>query len=331
MGSVVSRVRAIWPRTGSVAASPPVGSASWHSRLTRRHVAVHRRMVLAGVAAARLRALQRGPCHALADQQHVPQVQREVPAGVELPVPLDPGPPGPYPQVGQLLQRLLHLALAADDADQVVHRLLEFLVEGVRVLRRASVVRARLRALRGEGPQRLRGRRVDLDVVHRRAGPGEPRRVLGRVQPGPAAEHQQVGEGVAAEPVGAVHAAGDLTGREQAGHPACRRRVRLDRDTAHHVVTGGPDLHRLGRDVDVRQLLELVVHGRQPAPDDLGGHPGRDVQEDTAVRGAAARLHLGVDGARHLVAGEQLGRAPVVVRVLVPAVALLLRLRRTSP
>jgi hypothetical protein len=88
------------------------------------------------VPAARLGALQRGPRHALADQQHVPEVQGEVPAGVELPVPLDTGPARPYPQLGQFLQGLLHLRLPADDADQVVHRLLEFLVQGVRILRR---------------------------------------------------------------------------------------------------------------------------------------------------------------------------------------------------
>ena len=64
------------------------------------------------------------------------------------------------------------------------------------------------------------------------------RRVLGRVQPGPAAEDQQVGEGVAAEPVGAVHAARDLAGREQPGHPARGRGVGVDRDAAHHVVAG---------------------------------------------------------------------------------------------
>src|SRR5690606_9374965 len=34
MGSVVSRGRVMWPRTGSVAARPPVGSVSRHSRLT---------------------------------------------------------------------------------------------------------------------------------------------------------------------------------------------------------------------------------------------------------------------------------------------------------
>ena len=44
--------------------------------------------------------------------------------------------------------------------------------------------------------------------------------VVGRAEPGPAAEHQQVRQRVAAEPVGAVHAAGALARREQAGHAA---------------------------------------------------------------------------------------------------------------
>ena len=110
-----------------------------------------------------------------------------------------------------------------------------------------------------------------------------------RVQPGPPAEDQQVGQGVAAEPVGAVHAARHLAGREQARHPDGRRGVRVDVDAAHHVVAGRADLHRLRGDVDVRQLLELVVHRRQPPGDLLGRHPGGHVQEDPAVRGAAAR------------------------------------------
>ncbi len=92
-------------------------------------------------------------------------------------------------------------------------------------------------------------------------------------------------------------------------------------------MAGRPDLHRLGGDVHVRQFLELMVHRRQPPFDHLGRHPRRDVQEDPAVRGAAARLDLGVDGAGDLVAGEQLGRPAVVVGVVVPAVALGLRLR----
>jgi hypothetical protein len=54
--------------------------------------------------------------------------------------------------------------------------------------------------------------------------------------------------------------------------------------SAHHVVTGRANLHRLLRDVDVGQLLELVVHRRQPSLDELLAAPGRDVEEDPAVR-----------------------------------------------
>ena len=60
--------------------------------------------------------------------------------------------------------------------------------------------------------------------------------------------------------------------------------VGVDLDAAHHVVAGGPDLHRLGGDVDVGQLLELVVHRRQPLADVLGVTARGDVEEDAAVR-----------------------------------------------
>ena len=46
-------------------------------------------IVLAGVAAARLLAHQRSASDALRDQQHVVEVERQVPSGVELPVAFD--------------------------------------------------------------------------------------------------------------------------------------------------------------------------------------------------------------------------------------------------
>src|SRR3712207_8570530 len=52
----------------------------------------------------------------------------------------------------------------------------------------------------------------------------------------------------------------------------------------------------------------------------------RSVEEHPAVRRAAAGLDLAVDGAGDLVAGQQLGRAPVVALVVVPAVGLVLGL-----
>src|SRR5258706_75975 len=78
-------------------------------------------------------------------------------------------------------------------------------------------------------------------------------RVLGGVDPGPPAEHQEVAEGVPTQSVGAVHPAGDLPGRVEPGYDGGRS-VRIDLDAAHDVVAGRADLHRLLGDVDVRQF-----------------------------------------------------------------------------
>jgi hypothetical protein len=123
-----------------------------------------------------------------------------------------------------------------------------------------------------------------------------------------------------------MHAAGHFARGEKPGNVR-NGSVGIDLDPAHHVVLGRSDLHGVLGNVHVRQLLELVVHGRQPAQDLLGGPPGGDVQEHAAVRGAAPRLDLGVVRAGHLVAGQQLRRAAVVVGVGVPAVGFLLGLR----
>ena len=80
------------------------------------------------------------------------------------------------------------------------------------------------------------------------------------------AEDEQIRERVATQAVRPVHAARHLTGRVQAGY---RRRagVGFDPDPAHDVVGGRSDLHRTGRDVDVGELLELLVHRGQLALD----------------------------------------------------------------
>ena len=78
---------------------------------------------------------------------------------------------------------------------------------------------------------------------------------------------------------------------------------------------GRADLHRLARDVDVRELFELVIHARQFAFDVLGGArelflDPRDVEEHAAVRAAAALLDLAHDAAGHVIPRQQLRRAP---------------------
>ena len=249
---------------------------------------------------------------ALADDQHVAQVDRQVPARVVLPVPLDLHVPGPLLEPLDLLERPLELGRGPDDPDQVVHRLLQVGLDGVGVL-------PTLHLERREGTPLRR-----LHVPLRDRGPGVAQRVGVRrgALAGTAAEHQEVGQRVPAEPVGAVHAAGALAHGVEPGHRG-ELGVGVDLDTAHHVVAGRPDLHRLGGDVDVGQLLELVVHRGQPAPDELGGTPRRDVEVDPAVGRSPAGLDLGVDRASDLVTGQQLGRAPVVLLVVVPPVRLL--------
>ena len=37
----------------------------------------------------------------------------------------------------------------------------------------------------------------------------------------------------------------------------------MDADATHDVVRGRTDFHRCGRDIDVRELFELVIHARQ--------------------------------------------------------------------
>ena len=102
----------------------------------------------------------------------------------------------------------------------------------------------------------------------------------------------------------------DLAGRIQARH-AREPVIGSHPDAAHRVVHRRADLHRAGRDVDVGELLELLIHRRQLAAHALGGQVA-DVEEDAAVGRATALADLGVDGSGYVVAGRELRRATVV-------------------
>ena len=279
---------------------------------------VGERIVVAGVPAAALLALDRAERHRLGHGQHRVQVERQVPARVELAAAAHADAPEALLEHGDLLQRLPQLALGADDADERLHALLQIGVDGVRVL----VARARRTARAGSALPPPPARRSTFTV------PVSDFTYSAAREPGAAAEHDQVGQRVAAEPIGAVHAARHLARREEAGHRG-RLRVGVDPDAAHDVVAGRPDLHRLLRDVDVRQLLELVVHRGQALSDVVGGPARVDVEEDAAVRAAPPGLDLGVDGPRHLVARQEVGGAAVVL-VLVPGVGFLLVVGRLA-
>src|SRR6185503_1709210 len=107
-------------------------------------------------------------------------------------------------------------------------------------------------------------------------------------------------------PVRAVDTRRTFAGREQTGDRG-HLRVGVHRNAAHDVVRGRTHLHRLLRDVDVGELLELVVHARELALDVLLGvrelrSDPRDVEEDTAVRAAPSLAHLAPNGAGDVVA-----------------------------
>src|SRR5207247_9598901 len=104
------------------------------------------------------------------------------------------------------------------------------------------------------------------------------------------------------EPIRAMASRSNLASGVQAWNPRSGS-VGVDAHATHHVVARRADLHRLGGDVDVGQLFELVVHRRQPLADVVGWTATGDVQEHPAVWRATAGLDFGVYCPRDLIAG----------------------------
>ena len=74
-------------------------------------------------------------------------------------------------------------------------------------------------------------------------------------------------------------------------------------------MRGGPNFHRFFRNVDVRQLLELVIHARELLLDVLLGlgqsllDPG-NVEKDAAMRTAASFTDFAHDASRDVITRE---------------------------
>ena len=178
-------------------------------------------------------------------------------------------------------------ARGADDADQVVHRLLEVLLDRVGVLAARPDLERRQRALLGrlQRPRRTRAGRASPRPAAYAAAASPARRPNtsrsdselppSRLEPCMPPEHSPT----AYSPV-------DARSCSVSG---------VDLDAAHHVVAGRADLHRLGGDVDVGQLLELVVHRRQPLADELRAYAARRCRGRCRRARAPAGLDLGVD------------------------------------
>ena len=99
---------------------------------------------------------------------------------------------------------------------------------------------------------------------------------------------------------------GDFAGRVQSRHRRLLS-VGVDLDPAHHVVSGGADLHRLLGDIHGGELLELVVHPRQLLPD-LVLVPPRYVEVGAAVLRGSTRPPLAVDRLGYDVASQEFWR-----------------------
>ena len=196
------------------------------------------------------------------------QVDGRVPAGIVFAAAGNPHPPRPGFELRELGERVLEAGLVADDPGVTLHHGLERRLHGIWIF-----------TLPFERVERLAHRLLDLGIGNRRRCGAFPRGVLA----GPASEDQEVAQRVAAEAVGAVHAAGYFAGRVETGH---RRLLRLGvhLDPAHHVMRRRADFHRVLGDIDVRQLFELVIHARQFFLDEIGTLLRGDVEDDAAVR-----------------------------------------------
>jgi hypothetical protein len=204
---------------------------------------------------------------------------------------------GQLAQFGHPFQAILESGLVADHSAGLPHEVAHGSLQGAGEVAAGADEAGQLV---GGGSDHLGG--PQLGVAAGRVGGGG--------LPGPAAEDDRLGQGVAAEPVGAVEPGGDLAGGVQPGHLGGMG-LRVDHHPAHRVVGGGGDLHGLLGDVQQLVVQELPVHAGQLLQDGVLAEVG-DVQEHPAVGAATSLGDLGVVGQRHPVAGRQLHPLGVV-------------------
>ena len=80
-------------------------------------------------------------------------------------------------------------------------------------------------------------------------------------------------------------------------------------NAAHDVMRCRSHFHRLLRDIDIGQLLELVIHARQLALDVIGGvwkflFDPRNVEVNAAMRTSPALFDFAYDAARDVIPGQ---------------------------
>src|SRR6185437_16697153 len=117
-----------------------------------------------------------------------------------------------------------------------------------------------------------------------------------------AAEHRRVGHAVAAQAIGAVHAAGVLAGRIEPGQ--FRRAVGFEFDAAHHVMRGRDHLDAAGGEIEAA-IVAALDHALEFAPHALGAEM-RHLDIDAAVRAGETLADAVHDRAADDVAGGAL-------------------------
>ena len=205
------------------------------------------------------------------------QLEDEVPARVVGPAArradVRPAPA----QLGQLAERLVEVGLDAEDPDQPLHRRPAGRA-GSRTGPRPRSARAARRARRVAPPGPGPGRRTASPAVAAAwAAAPAPVRAPNTSRSDSELPPSRFAPCIPPATSPAAYRPGD--GR--------RAGLGIDPDAAHDVVGRRPDLHRPLRDVDVGELLELLVHRRQLAPDVLGRQVA-DVEEHAAVGRPAA-------------------------------------------
>jgi hypothetical protein len=170
--------------------------------------------VLAEVRAARVLARQRRHRDDAADGDQVLQVDPVVPAHVEGAVGVGhAGARQLRVQLVEPLQAALQRAGRAQDADVVPHAVVQRLAHRLEVARGSANGASARATAAAMAASSARGQRLAPHPV-------------GHHVAGDAAEHGGIGDAVAAQAVGAVHAAGVLAGREQRGQRGAWRRAR---------------------------------------------------------------------------------------------------------
>ena len=109
-----------------------------------------------------------------------------------------------------------------------------------------------------------RGLKLRLVNHHWTVGIGE----FGGKAPCALSEYNEIRQRVSPQPIRTVQSAATSGRRARARRTSAR--IAIYADSSHHVVSCGPDLHRLFRDVQIGQLFELVVHTGEFALNVLG-------------------------------------------------------------